>query len=75
MKQLFLLIGAFFVRQAFSQTGHEEIHVARYKGDKDCAVSYTFDDGLAEPNKGKKDLPWRGRMENSCSTSIRTEEK
>ena len=26
----------------------QEVYVARYKGDKACAISYTFDDGLAE---------------------------
>ena len=24
------------------------VYVAKYKGDKACAISYTFDDGLAE---------------------------
>ena len=34
-----------FSNYAFSS---DSIYVARYKGDKACAISYTFDDGLAE---------------------------
>lgn len=26
----------------------QEVHIAKYKGDKLCAISYTFDDGLAD---------------------------
>lgn len=30
------------------QVGQNHIYVAKYKGDRTCAVSYTFDDGLAD---------------------------
>lgn len=48
MKQMLLLVGALWVHWASAQTGNDDIYIARYKGDKACAVSYTFDDGLAE---------------------------
>lgn len=48
MKQILLLIGALFINQLPIQSDDQDIYVARYRGDKVCAVSYTFDDGLAE---------------------------
>lgn len=41
---LFLTLGMF----AFGQEKNELFSVARYKSDKQCAISYTFDDGLIE---------------------------
>lgn len=40
-----IIIVTMWVSVAFGQT---DIHVARYCGDRQCAISYTFDDGLLE---------------------------
>lgn len=48
-KILFILLFLSFCNFLFSGS-HDEasIHIAKYKSDKVCAISYTFDDGLKE---------------------------
>lgn len=41
-------MSAFCFLSSCSFFGDREVYVAEYKGDKKCAVSYTFDDGLKE---------------------------
>ncbi len=48
MRNIFLVIEIFFASQLFAQAQPEVVEVARYKGNKICAVSYTFDDGYVE---------------------------
>lgn len=45
LTSLFLLISTLEMAHAADPDG---IHIARYKDNKTCAISYTFDDGLAE---------------------------
>ncbi len=44
----FLFIMVSLCSAALTHAGNWDVSVARYRGDKTCAVSYTFDDGLAE---------------------------
>lgn len=48
MKSFLFFVLSLFVYVGTVEAGDQDVYVARYKGDKTCAVSYTFDDGLAE---------------------------
>lgn len=49
MKRIVGFIAAFFIGQGIAWGQSDSlVYVARYKGDKACAISYTFDDGLTE---------------------------
>lgn len=41
-------LGLSFLIITFTLKGQDSMYVAKYKADKQCAVSYTFDDGLLE---------------------------
>lgn len=44
------------IKKTLSDDPH--VYVAKYKGDRACAISYTFDDGLAEHSTVAA-LSWR----------------
>lgn len=48
LRLLFCLAGLSISTFAFGQSSSDSIYVAKYKSDKSCAISYTFDDGLLE---------------------------
>lgn len=48
MKIFFFLILNLIICSNSAFAANREVYVAKYKHDKICAISYTFDDGLAE---------------------------
>lgn len=48
MRTLIFLIGGLWVCSHSIYAVDWDVYVAKYKQDKVCAISYTFDDGLAE---------------------------
>ena len=48
MKRTLQFVGALFFHQLSVRTENEDIYVVRNKGNEVCAISYIFDDGLAE---------------------------
>ena len=48
MQNIFFIIGLLITTNLTAQVETDTLYVAKYKADKKCAISYTFDDGLAE---------------------------
>jgi peptidoglycan/xylan/chitin deacetylase (PgdA/CDA1 family) len=48
MRNIFFIIGLLITTNLTAQVETDTLYVAKYKADKKCAISYTFDDGLAE---------------------------
>lgn len=48
MKTFLITLYAYFFYSGFSSGADWNVSVAKYRHDKVCAISYTFDDGLAE---------------------------